>query len=49
VTKAETPEKAAAPVQAADADAALDKLRPIAADNLTLAQEIRRWQAQSRP
>lgn len=33
----------------ADADAALDKLRPIAADNLTLAQEIRRWQAQSRP
>ena len=34
--------------QAPNADAALDKLRPIAADNLTLAHEIRRWQAQGR-
>ena len=30
--------------EAANADAALDKLRPIAADNLSLAREIRRWQ-----
>jgi hypothetical protein len=34
--------------QADDADGALDKLRPIASDNLTLAREIQRWQAQGR-
>jgi hypothetical protein len=33
----------------ANADAALDKLRPIAADNLSLAQEIRRWQTRPQP
>ena len=31
--------------EATDADAALDTLRPIAADNLSLALAIRRWQA----
>ena len=30
---------------AKDAEAALSELRPIASDNLALAQAIRRWQA----
>lgn len=33
---------------ATDADGALETLRPIASDNLSLAHEIRRWQAKKR-
>ena len=34
---------------ASDADGALDLLRPLACDNLSLALAIRRWQAARRP